>query len=141
MFQVKRIMYYYLKGTKYEVYDDLARDGVVITQAALRKVLKDLRGYIPETKHQKHGKYVVVALDNLDIYRRIGLQRTKGGDTLLSELLHFVVSVQCYFDADILEDCECLMMLRSKNLTMLPKAAHSPRWQRTDSCARFGITC
>jgi hypothetical protein len=106
MFQVKRSMYYYLKGTKYEVYDDLARDGVVITRAALRNVLKDLRGYIPETKHQKHGKYVVVALDNLDIYRRIGLQMTKDGDTLLSELLHFVVSVQCYFDADILEDCE-----------------------------------
>ena len=49
---------------------------------------------------------MVVALDNLDIYRRIGLQRTKGGDTLTSQLLHFVVSVQCYFDAEILADCE-----------------------------------
>jgi hypothetical protein len=106
MFQVKRSMYYYMKGTPYAVYDDLARDGVVIPRAALRDMLKDLKDYIPQTKHKKHSKYVVVALDNLDIYRRIGLQRTKGGDTLTSQLLHFVVSVQCYFDAEILDGCE-----------------------------------
>ena len=66
-------MYYHMKGTPYCVYDDLARDGVVLPRPSLRGVLAALTGYLPHTNAEKHTKYVVVALDNLDIYRRIAL--------------------------------------------------------------------
>ena len=85
------------------VMNTLRREGLAHSEYFIKKLRHLWKGAVPRAPYTPSSVLVWLTTDNLDMYARKSMTRTKGGMRVKSEMLHALVTERIYFHPSWLE--------------------------------------